>query len=104
NADLAAVIGTSNPYKTWNYYASGRLGASRGCANLFCVDNKGEHPPGALVPLGAIGATARVNDNVHFVMEMAAIGGIFSREHPDPGAYIHFSIGVLFHVGKKSPH
>jgi len=104
NGDLAAVIGTSNPNKTWNYYASLRLGASHGCVNPFCVSGTGDHPPGALVPLGVIGTTARVNDSVRFVMEIGASGGIFSREHPDPGSYIHFSIGVLFHVGKKSPH
>ena len=103
NADVAAVIGTSNPDKTWNYYASGRLGASHGCANLLCASGTGDHPPGALFPLGVVGTIARVSDNVHFVMEMSAIGGIFSREHPDPGAYIHFSIGVLFHVEKKRP-
>jgi len=99
NADLAAVIGTTNPNKTWNYYTSFRLAGSHGCINLFCAGGTGTHPPGALVPLGVIGTTARISDNVHFVME-TGLGGIFSPEHPASGVYLHFSFGVLFNVGK----
>ena len=29
------------------------------------------------------------------------LGGIFSREHPSSGVYVHFSFGVLFDVGKR---
>jgi len=101
NADLAATIGTSRSDKTWNYYASLRVAGSRGCANLLCAPgNDVGHPPGALIPLGVIGATARVSDDVRFVLE-AGQGGILSREHPDTGGYIHFSFGVLFDAGKK---
>jgi hypothetical protein len=100
NADVAATLGTTNQDKTWNYYTSLRLGGSRGCINLFCAGDSGtDHSPGALIPLGVIGTTARVADNAHFVLE-AGLGNIFSREHPD-GTYIHFSIGVLYDVGKR---
>lgn len=100
NADLAATIGTTNSDKTWNYYTSLRFAGSHGCINLLCAGGSGSHPPGALIPLGVIGATARVSNNVRFVLE-GGLGGIFSREHPDPGTYIHVSFGVLFDVGKK---
>ena len=53
NADLAATIGTRSPDKTWNYYSSIRLAASRGCAGLFCTGLlPGQAPPGAILPLG----------------------------------------------------
>jgi len=94
NADAAGTIGTTNSDKTWNYYTSLRLAGSHG------LGGRADHAPGAFVPLGVIGTAARVSENVHFVLE-TGLGGIFSREHPDPGSYIHFSFGVLFDVGKK---
>ena len=97
NADLGAVIGTHSPNKSWNYYASLRLGAARGCLNC---GKKIDHAPGALVPLGTIGATARVSNNTRFVME-AGPGEIFARQYSASGGYIHFSFGVLFDVGKR---
>jgi hypothetical protein len=101
NADVAAVIGTTNVDSPWNYYASLRVGASHGCINLVCLGGSGlGHNPGGIVPLGAIGASARVADNVHFIME-GGLGGVFAREHPDPNIYIHLSFGVQFDVGKK---
>jgi hypothetical protein len=102
NAEAGAVIGTTNLDSTWNYYASLRVGASHGCINLLCAGGSGidNHSPGGIVPLGAIGTSARVADNVHFIME-AGLGEAFSREHPDPGLYIHLSFGVQFDVGKK---
>ena len=102
NADLAAVIGTNRLNKTWNYYASARLAGSHGCFNLFCApsgDQSGSRPPGALIPLGVIGSTARVSRDAQFVME-GGLGEIFSREYPQHGLYIHISVGVLFNVGK----
>jgi len=92
NADLAGVIGTHNPNKTWNYYMSLRLGASRGCFN--CAASTGtNHAPGALVPLGVIGRTARISDNAKFVME-TGLGGIFSRQYSAPAGYLHLSFGI----------
>ncbi len=100
SADLATVIGTNNLSESWNYYTSFRLAGSHGCVNLFCAGGTGtDHAPGALVPLGVIGSTGRVSDNTHFVME-AGLGGIFSREHPSSGVYLHLSFGVLFDVGR----
>jgi hypothetical protein len=95
NADVAAVVGTHHPNKTWNYYASVRLGAARGCLN--CGRNV-DHAPGALVPLGTIGTTARISNNAQFVME-AGLGEIFARQFSAPVGYIHLSFGVLFDVG-----
>jgi len=101
NADLAAVIGTTNPEKNWNYYTSLRLAGSVGCNHFLCVSGSGSgHPPDALLPLGAIGAAGRVADNVHFILE-AGLGGIFSRQRPDPGLYIHLSFGALFDVRRN---
>jgi hypothetical protein len=103
NADLAAVIGTNgHPENTWNYYASIRLAGSHGCINLLCLpaaSAPGSRPPGALMPLGVIGASARVSDTAHFVME-AGLGWIFSREPPNSDPYFHFSFGLQFNVGK----
>jgi hypothetical protein len=103
NADLAAVIGTYNhPDDTWNYYASIRLGGSHGCNNLLCIGSQGppeSDPPGALIPLGAVGATARVSDTARFVME-GGIGEHISRQQPTSGVYLHISFGLLFNVGK----
>ncbi|MGA3009143.1 MAG: hypothetical protein ABSD72_02665 [Terracidiphilus sp.] len=103
NGDLAAVIGThGHPENTWNYYTSIRLAGSHGCIRLFCLPTEsapGSRPPGALMPLGVIGATARVSDNTRFVME-AGLGGIFSREQPTSDPYYHFSFGLQFNVGK----
>jgi hypothetical protein len=100
NADTAAVIGTTHEQSTWNYYASLRVGVSRGCVNLMCLGGTGDHPPGGIVPLGAIGATARVADNIQFVME-GGLGDIFSREHPTTVQYVHLSFGVRFEAGKE---
>lgn len=101
NADAAAVIGTTHEDRTWNYYASLRVGASRGCVNLVCIGGSGlDHPPGAIVPLGVIGSSARVADNIHFIME-AGQGDIFSREHPSRVVDVHLLFGVQFDVGKK---
>jgi hypothetical protein len=102
NADLAAEIGTNHPDKTWNYYASIRLAGSHGCFNLLCAPGEGppgSRPPGALIPLGVIGSTARVSRDAQFVME-GGLGQIYSREHPEHGLYIHLSFGLLFDVGK----
>jgi hypothetical protein len=97
NGDIGAVIGTHNPDRTWNYYASVRLGAARGCLNCGTNIN---HAPGAFVPLGTIGTTARISDNAHFVMEASVLGGIFARQYSASAGYIHLSFGVLFDVGK----
>ena len=58
------------------------------------------HNPGGIVPFGVIGASARVADNIHFIME-AGPSNIFSREHPDSVLYVHLSFGVQFDVGKR---
>jgi hypothetical protein len=101
NADVAAVIGTTHEDSPWNYYASLRVGASHGCVNLVCLGGSGlGHNPGGIVPLGVIGASARVAGNIHFIME-GGLGEVFSREHPDPNVYIHLSFGAQFEVGKK---
>jgi hypothetical protein len=97
NGDLGAVIGTHDSDKTWNYYASLRVGAARGC--IRCGTNI-DHAPGALVPLGAIGTTARVSNNTRFVME-GGLGGVFARQYSAPTTYVHFLFGVLFDVGKN---
>jgi hypothetical protein len=101
NADLAATIGTRNPDSMWNYYTSFRLAVSHGCMDVLCAFGQAGSgpPPGAILPLGVIGSSARISDNSSFIME-AGLGGIFSREHPGPGVYIHLSFGVLFDVGK----
>ena len=96
NADVAAVVGTHNPNKSWNYYMSLRLGASRGCISCSNTD----HAPGALVPLGVIGTTARISENTKFVME-AGMGGTFARQLPAASGYLHLSFGVLFDVGNR---
>jgi len=97
NADLGAVVGTHRPDKTWNYYASFRLGAGRGCIN--CGTNI-DHAPGALVPLGTIGTTARISNNARFVMEASGFGRVYTRQYSASAGYIHLSFGVLFDVGK----
>lgn len=97
NGDIAGVIGTHQPDRTWNYYASFRLGAARGCLN--CGHNI-DHAPGALVPLGTIGTTGRISDNAKFVME-AGLGGIFARQYSAPAGYIHLSFGMLFNVPRN---
>ena len=90
NGDLAAVIGTANSDTNWNYYASLRLAGSYGFG-----DN-----PNAFLPLGAIGTTGRVSDNVHVVLE-AGLGGIFAPEHPNPGLYVHLLFGALLDVRRE---
>jgi hypothetical protein len=103
NADLAATIGTRNLDSTWNYYTSLRLAGSHGCLNPLCASWLGlagsGPPPGAILPLGVIGSSAHISDNSSFIME-TGLGGIFSRQHPATGVYLHFSFGVLFDVGK----
>jgi hypothetical protein len=103
NGDLAAVIGTNrHPEKTWNYYTSIRLAGSHGCVRLFCLPREsppGSSPPGTLMPLGVIGATARVSDTARFVME-AGLGWYFSREQPTSDPFYHVAVGLQFNVGK----
>jgi hypothetical protein len=103
NADLAATIGTRNPDQTWNYYTSLRMAGSHGCTGLFCAGSlagANATPPGAILPLGVIGSSARISENATFIME-GGLGGIFSREHPSSGIYVHVSFGVLFDVGRR---
>jgi hypothetical protein len=50
------------------------------------------------VPLGVIGTTARVSDNVRFVMEGA---GEICRQYSTSAPYIHLSFGVLFDVAAR---
>lgn len=103
NADAAAVIGTNrHPENMWNYYTSFRVAASHGCFNLFCAGGTGapgSRPPGAIIPLGVIGSTARVSDTTRFVME-GGLGDIQSRQQPNSGLYVHLSFGLLFNVGR----
>jgi hypothetical protein len=103
NADVAATIGTTNLDRTWNYYASLRLAVSHGCTGLFCsgsLAGSNAAPPGAILPLGTIGSSAHISQNASFIME-GGLGGIFSREHPSTGVYVHLAFGVLFDVGKR---
>ncbi|MGD0830107.1 MAG: hypothetical protein ABR907_04130 [Terracidiphilus sp.] len=97
NADLAAVIGTyKHPEDTWNYYASMRLAGSHGCFNLLCEGGEGAsgtRSPGALIPLGVVGATARVSDSFAFCEPMVAV-------------FVNFASRDLKrqHVAKKGDH
>lgn len=100
NADFAAVLGTNHPDATWNYYMSLRVGGSHGlCQASSCPPGSMNRLPSAIVPLGVIGTTARVSENVHVVME-TGLGQIFSRAYSTSAPYIHLSFGVLFNVGK----
>jgi hypothetical protein len=103
NADVAATIGTTSLDRTWNYYSSFRLAGSHGCTGLFCTGSlagTNAAPPGAILPLGAIGSSAHISQSASFIME-GGLGGIFSREHPGTGVYVHLSFGVLFDVGER---
>jgi hypothetical protein len=104
NGDLAAMIGTHDrPDDTWNYYAALRLAASHGCGNLFCLGGDsapGTRAPGALIPVGQIGATARVSATARFVME-GGLGEIYSRQQPHNGVYLHLAFGLQFLVGRS---
>ncbi len=96
NADSAVELGTHNPNRAWNYYMSLRVAGSRGC--ISCGTNT-NHAPGAIVPLGVIGTSARVSDNTKFVME-AGTGEVFARQYSSPSGYVHLFFGVLFDVGR----
>lgn len=96
NADSAVELGTHNANKSWNYYMSLRVAGARGC--IGCGATNTNHAPGALVPLGAIGTTARVSDSAKFVME-AGTGEVFARQYSSPAGYFHLFFGVLFGVG-----
>jgi hypothetical protein len=103
SADLAAEIGTSRPpERTWNYYASLQVAASHGCFNPLCLPGQGEpgsRHPGAVIPLGTLGSTARVSSVGRFVME-AGLGEYFSHQQPSSGYYVHLAFGMQFTVGK----
>lgn len=103
NGEVAATIGTwKHPENTWNYYASLRLAGSHGCFNLLCAGGEGApgtRAPGAIIPVGEIGATARVSETARFVME-GGLGGFFTREQPNSGGYVHIAFGVQFVVGR----
>jgi hypothetical protein len=104
NGDVAVMIGThGRSDNTWNYYAALRLAASHGCFNLVCLGGEGapgSRAPGVIIPLGQIGATARVSDTARFVME-SGLGEIYSRQQPHNGLYIHLAFGLQFLVGKS---
>jgi hypothetical protein len=104
NGDIAAEIGTiRHPERTWNYYASLSVAGSHGCFNLLCAGGQGapgSRPPGAIIPLGTIGSTARVSSVGRFVME-AGLGEYASRQQPNTGLYIHLAFGLQFSVGKN---
>jgi hypothetical protein len=103
SGEIAAEIGTTrHPERTWNYYAALRVAASHGCFNLLCAPGQGapgSRPPGAVIPLGTIGSTARISSVGRFVME-AGLGEYVSRQQPSTGLYVHFALGVQFTVGK----
>jgi hypothetical protein len=103
SVDFAAVIGTERePNRTWNYYAALRVAASHGCFNPLCLGGQGgpnERPPGAIIPLGTLGSTARVWNSGRFVME-AGLGEYVSRQEPSNSYYVHLAFGLQFTVGK----
>jgi hypothetical protein len=103
SAEIAAEIGTHrHPERTWNYYASLTVAGSHGCFNPLCLPGQGapgQRPPGAILPLGAAGSTARVSSVAHFVME-AGLGEYYSRQQPHEGLYVHLAFGLQFLVGR----
>ena len=82
----------------WAPYASVRLAAARGRSGRpFAGSNV---PPGAVVPMASIGASARVSENMRWVVEGGS-GGILSREHTDAGAFVYVAVGLDFVLRRK---
>ncbi len=82
----------------WSPYASVRLAATRGRSGRpFAASNV---PPGAIVPMASVGASARVSDNMQWVIEGGG-GGILSREHLAAGAFVYVAVGLDFVLRRR---
>lgn len=92
NCDIAVTGGTING-KTWNYYASARLGAAKGYpGNLF---GTGDNVPNdALFALINLGTQANVQKNQRFIFE-GGFGYVMPRGNTS-GPLIYLSCGLLF--------
>jgi len=96
--DLGATVGIPTWNRSWAPYASVRLAAAHGGAGRpFAGSNV---PPGAVVSIASFGASARVAENMRWVLEGGA-GSIVSREHLAVGTLVYMAVGLDFEIPRR---
>jgi hypothetical protein len=97
NTDIGLTLGTDEPERSWNYYASLRLAGAKGFSGD--VFGTGETaPPDDLLVVAAFGAAGRISGNGQFVGEFG-IGPAFVQGNSDVGVVVYFGAGLLFDIG-----
>jgi hypothetical protein len=96
--EVGATMGIRTWSRNWAPYASVRLAVAHGNAGRpFAGSNL---PPGALVPMASFGASARVAENMRWVLEGGG-GGIVSREHLAAGTFVYMAVGLDFVLPRR---
>jgi hypothetical protein len=95
NGDIGITWGTIKG-KTWNYYASIRLGASKGYpGNIFGSGDQA--PADALFPIINFGTQGKITENQRFIFE-GGYGYIIPHANKT-GPMFYLSGGLLFDIG-----
>jgi hypothetical protein len=96
NGDIGITWGTIRG-KTWNYYTSIRLGASKGYpGDIYGSGDKA--PADALFPILNLGVLGKIAENQRFIFE-GGYGYIIPRGNK-AGPMFYLSCGLLFDIGE----
>jgi hypothetical protein len=96
--EVGATLGIRTWSKNWAPYASVRLAAAHGGAGRsFAGSNV---PPGSVVPMASFGVSARVAENMRWVLEGGS-GGIVSSEHLAAGTFVYMAVGLDFVIPRR---
>jgi hypothetical protein len=70
------------------------------CARTFREALRGFECSRRIVPMARVGASARVSENMRWVIECGS-GGILSREHSAAGVFIYVNVGLDFVLRRR---
>ena len=97
NVDLGLTVGSLRLDRWWNYYGAVRVAGAHGYPGNL-VGSGDTVPPDDAVFIGTVGASIRIQPNIHFVVE-GGYGAIVIRGVSDIGQAIYLGACLLMTAG-----
>jgi hypothetical protein len=96
NGDIAMIVGTPHREGTWRFYGGPRLATAYGFPGDL-VGSGMTAPPPDVIGVITVGASARIDDHLRFVIETGA-GALWVEHQSHLGIAHYLGVGLVVHT------